>query len=106
MAGGSSGSLIDLKTLGKPLPFDGSTEKWASWAFKFEAWCGFLPDVGTSSVLDFMDRAVAASDDNSVTISAMGQKQRSNEARSNGATVGPEPRADNGCQFRVLCESK
>ena len=72
MAGGSS--LIDLKTLGKPLPFDGSTEKWASWAFKFEAWCGLLPDVGKSSVLDLMDRAVAASDDNSVTISAMGKE--------------------------------
>ena len=66
-------SIIDLETLGKPLTFDGATEKWASWSFKFEAWCGLLPDVGTSSVLDLMDRAVAASDDNSVTISAMGR---------------------------------
>ena len=57
MAGGSS--LIDFKTLGKPLPFDGSTEKWASWAFKFEAWCGLLPDQGTSVPLELMDSAVA-----------------------------------------------
>jgi hypothetical protein len=72
MVGGKS--LMDLKALGKPLPFDGSTEKWASWAFKFEAWCGLLPDVGTSSVLDLMDRVVSASDDNSVTITVMGQE--------------------------------
>ena len=44
------------------------------WAFKFETWCGFLPDVGTSSVLDLMDRAVSASDDNSVTIAVLGQE--------------------------------
>ena len=67
-----SSSIIDLKTLGKPLTFDGSTEKWASWSFKFEAWCGLLPDVGTSTVIELMDRAVAATSDGDVMINAMG----------------------------------
>ena len=67
-----SSSIIDLKTLGKPLTFDGATEKWASWSFKFEAWCGLLPDVGTSTVIELMDRAVAATSDGDVMINAMG----------------------------------
>ncbi len=73
-AGGGGNGVIDLKTLGKPLQFDGSTEKWAAWAFKFETWCGLLPDVGTSSALELVDRAVAASDENQVMIAAMGQE--------------------------------
>ena len=54
------------------MTFDGSTEKWASWSFKFEAWCGLLPDVGTSTVIDLMDRAVAATSDGEVMINYMG----------------------------------
>ncbi len=64
------GSFLDLKSLSKCPNYAGKPEDWALWAFKFESWCGLLPDVGATSRMEVLGRAAAASTEGSVDITA------------------------------------
>ncbi len=72
MAAISTSSLIDPKQRGKRAQYDGQPDKRASWRFKFEAWCGLLPDQGTSVPLDLMDKAVVAASVDEVSSRILG----------------------------------
>ena len=72
----AASSILDLRTLGKVANFSGKPEDWPIWSFKFECWLGLVPDVGSSSVQDVMERTGNATDESPLDMSTFGAEAK------------------------------